>query len=355
MDRYEKSAAFIMKRGDAAIAERKRRKAVILRSTAALTFGTAAALGICISLNVMKTPRKPAPASSGIITETGTSAAAPSTAAVTTSVRTSTASTASTVTTQTTAATSSATATSASTAAVQTSETATSAVTTSERVTDIPSRTPVTSSPLSLQTPPDSRSFSFSSYSELYKALNNGESLIGDESDYGEIFNNTASAFENNDIDLLVPAVNEHECDLRNREGFSNISLMSAELYNLPWIWYHCKVNESNIDIKLAYLSIIEAGELSSAKTYCDILKQIAPDAPNPNNYQKYESYQRIYESEIRLADDKYVTAMVSEIKNNSNIYVMFDYDGILVSVYADESTLSEPFWSSFSLKKYLY
>ena len=42
---------------------------------------------------------------------------------------------------------------------------------------------------------------------------------------------------------------------------------MTAELYNLPWIWYHCKVNNIDVDVKLAYHSVIESSELNEAVT----------------------------------------------------------------------------------------
>ena len=72
MDRYEKSAEFIMKRGDKIIAEKKHRRAVIMRS-AALTLGAAAIVGIGICANALKPPKKPTPSQSGIIIETETS------------------------------------------------------------------------------------------------------------------------------------------------------------------------------------------------------------------------------------------------------------------------------------------
>lgn len=71
MDRYEKSAEFIMKRGDKIIAEKKHRKAIIMRSTA-LSLGAAGIIGLGICANALKPPKKPTAESSGIITETTT-------------------------------------------------------------------------------------------------------------------------------------------------------------------------------------------------------------------------------------------------------------------------------------------
>ena len=69
MDSIRRKAEEIMKRGDAVIEQHKHRNAII-RRTAALSLGTAAVLMIGISAQLLKAPKKPTPASSGIITET---------------------------------------------------------------------------------------------------------------------------------------------------------------------------------------------------------------------------------------------------------------------------------------------
>lgn len=207
---------------------------------------------------------------------------------------------------------------------------------------------------INIEVPPNSNSYLFDSYSELSEALNKQDSVFSEDSgSYGRLFSKMLSLFENNELDLFVPAINGAECTLRNKEGFSNISLMTSELYYLPWIGYHCNVDGSNIDIKLSYLCTVESIELNSAKTYYEVLKMIAPNAPNPDNYTEFESYQNIYEAGIKLANDKNVVAMISEIKDSSKVYVMFNYDGVLVYIYTDNNNMSEEFWNSFSLTEY--
>ena len=44
---------------------------------------------------------------------------------------------------------------------------------------------------------------------------------------------------------------------------------------------------------------------------------------------------------------------MVSELKDNDKIYVMFVYNDMLVSVYAEAQTLTDTFWSGFDFIKY--
>lgn len=228
----------------------------------------------------------------------------------------------------------------------------TAPVTYTQPITDPPV---VTTNEVELpQTPLDSYSYFFSSYYELSEALLKRDSYIKeDPNDYGELYKKTISAFENHAIELFVPAIDGNVFALRDREGFSNISFLTSELYNLPWIWYHCKVDENDIDIKISYYGVIGNNELATTNNYYEILKQIAPDAPNPDNYTKFNSYQNIYESEMSLANGRTVVAMISEIKNTSKIYVMFNYDNILVSVYANKNMLSESFWSRFTLEEY--
>ena len=233
-------------------------------------------------------------------------------------------------------------------------ETDTSTITQTVTSTQTTVTTEEIQTPITIQTPPDFYSYTFDSYKTLYKALIKQEHFFtADSNNYGELFNRTVSQFTNNNVDLYVPAVNGNMCTLREKEGFSNITFMTAELYDLPWILYHCKVDDEDVDIKLAYYSVIGMDELDSAKTYCEALALIAPNAPNPDNYTQFSSYQNIYESEITLAKDKTVTAMISELKNSSKAYIMFNYDDILVSVYADQNMLPEWFWSSFSLERY--
>lgn len=200
---------------------------------------------------------------------------------------------------------------------------------------------------LSLDEPPASNTFLFDSYDDLYEALTEQDSskVFGTDNN-GELFDKTIAAFKNNTVDLYVPAIDE-DVDV------SNIALMTTDLYKLPWIWYHCKASDNDVSVRIAYPGVIENPDLSSAKTYYEVLKIIAPDAPNPDNYAKYESYQKIYESEICLANGKKVDAMVSELKSKSKVYIMFKYEDVLVCVYADKSVLNETFWSRFTLANY--
>ena len=79
MNDLRRKAEEIMMRGDAVIAERKRRKAIIMRS-AALGLGAAAIVGVGICANALKPPKKPTAESSAIIAETTAATSAETTA-----------------------------------------------------------------------------------------------------------------------------------------------------------------------------------------------------------------------------------------------------------------------------------
>ena len=206
-----------------------------------------------------------------------------------------------------------------------------------------------------IETPPDSRSYSFASYQDVINALTKKDSdtfseLRKEQANYGTIYQKTLSEFESGEIKIAVPQFNGMPIPLRDKDGYDNISLLTCELYHLPWLWYHCVVENRNLDVKISYLNVIENNEIQSAESYYEVLHLIAPNAPSPDNYNQYESYKSIYEKKVILKNGVVVTAMLSELKNDSKMYVMFYDDNMLISLYADSGLFTEPFFKSFSI-----
>ena len=206
-----------------------------------------------------------------------------------------------------------------------------------------------------IEEPQDSCSYAFNSYQEVAKALMQKQSkeyskLREEQNAYGTVYKTTLSKFASADIKVAVPQINENPITLRNKDGYANISLLTSELYNLPWLWYHCVIDDQNLDVKMSYLDAGGALENKSAVTYTDVLRLIAPEAPSPKNYEKFESYKTIYEKKITLQDGVTVTAMISELKDSSKMYVMFYHDGLLVSLYGEKTMFADGFWSSFGI-----
>lgn len=216
----------------------------------------------------------------------------------------------------------------------------------------------VTTSKINIETPPDNYVYKYDSYTEIGRALSLSSSdeyrlLHSKNEQYGLLYTNTLKRFSEGNEIFYIPVMDGKPIALRNIEGYSGVSLMTCELYNLPWIWYHCTLGNANLDIKISYPGALERTEIEAAETYLDILKLIAPDAPSPSNYQQYESYKTIYEKEVTLANGRVVTAMISEMNNTSKVYVMLLLNDILISMYGDVQVFSDGFWESFGLAEY--
>ena len=207
-----------------------------------------------------------------------------------------------------------------------------------------------------LPSPPEYSSYDYESYNDIHAALTNPlapqfEQLRTEQKNCGELYQQTLSDFASGEIKVVVPQINGKKIPLRNQEGFSNITWFTSELYNLPWLWYHCMVNEENLTVSIAYPCVLDRAELDSATSYYEVLKMIAPNAPSPDNYKESASYKNIYEKEITLGDDKTVTAMISELKNDSRIYVCLYLDGMLVKLQGDKTLLTDDFLRTFSIE----
>ncbi len=213
-------------------------------------------------------------------------------------------------------------------------------------------------SKINIETPLDDYVYSYDSYTDIKRALSLSSSdeyrlLHSENEQYGLLYTNTLGRFSNGDEIFYIPVMDGEPIALRNIEGYSGVSLMTCELYNLPWIWYHCTLGNANLDIKISYPGALERTEIEAAETYLDVLKLIAPDAPSPSNYQWYESYKSIYEKAVILSNGQVVTVMISELHNTSKIYVMLLLNDTLISMYGDVQVFSDGFWGSFGLAEY--
>ena len=206
-----------------------------------------------------------------------------------------------------------------------------------------------------LPSPPAYYSYVYESYDVIYDALTNPLSpkfiqLRLEQGNCGEVYQQTLSDFAFGEIKVAIPQINGENISLRNREGFSNVTWFTSELYKLPWIWYHCLINEQDLTVSIAYLSVLDRTELNSATSYYQVLKMISPNSPSPDNYKKSASYKNIYEKEITLGNGETVTAMISELKNDSRIYVCLYLDGMLVILRGDEALLTEELFQTFNI-----
>ncbi len=199
--------------------------------------------------------------------------------------------------------------------------------------------------------------YSFDDYNMINDALTNSKSDIGRQMKrekiyYGEYYAEMLSKFESGKIKLLVPEYNGKLSELRKKEGLSSISLLTKELFGLPWIWYHCVINDKNYQVKVTYPEIVDI-DLKNAKSYLEVVSIIYPDSPKPDNYTKYPSYKSVYEKEYTFCDGTTVLALVGELNDDTTVYVRFYLYGAMIVVQCDSSLVAEDFFKSFKISEY--
>lgn len=189
--------------------------------------------------------------------------------------------------------------------------------------------------------------YSFNSISDLKQSLASKEILKQQaklpSKQQSKVFDSFLKKQANSGT-LYVPIEKDNELTLRKKEGFAPITLMSNELFGLPWIWYHFEYQQSDIIIKTTSLSELNI-EYSDKVSCSEILSLISSTAPNINNYQNYKNYENVYESKISL-EDRSVSCVVFVIKDG-NDYIAFVYEDIYVIVSAELEILTKDFWKS--------
>lgn len=200
--------------------------------------------------------------------------------------------------------------------------------------------------------------FTFGSYEELWQALTDAandryKELRENAQAYGTLYQNTLSAFAAGEYDLIVPRLNGSPIPIREEMYYAQVSLITAELYHLPWLWYHCTVEDRDLTVKISYTEAIGSTAVNAATPYAEMVSLICPDAPSPSNYTQYPNYKIIYEQELTLADGSRVSAWISEEKDRDRVYVSFLKDNVLVQMFGEKALFTEDFWSRFDLAAY--
>lgn len=147
---------------------------------------------------------------------------------------------------------------------------------------------------------------------------------------------------------MRVPYIGGEVAELRNEEGFSNISFFISELYDLPWIFYHPYVSTGeNFYIKMTYVPDYVLKQMENP-TASEVIRALSPNSPNVGNLGK--NYKNIYNQTIRLADRE-VIAMVYELKNDPRKSTIFVYGDLLVEVKGKPEVWTEQWFSTLSFE----
>ena len=197
--------------------------------------------------------------------------------------------------------------------------------------------------------PTNSTIYHFDSYEELKNILlsKNSDQIQEEKALYGakyEIFLDHISNADN----VKIPNLNGEELPLREKEGFSHISLMTYDFLALPWIWYHCVYGDNSVTVKITYPELFLNQDLTGKSAH-EILKLINEKAVSVDNYTEFENYEKAYLKDIELKNAT-VSAVVYEIKNSDKIFIKFYYNDVFVSIDDRNGALTEEFWKNFDL-----
>ena len=201
--------------------------------------------------------------------------------------------------------------------------------------------------------PPQHSSFDFDSYRKMIHGfkmsglLAGSDSIQGIKGSMGETYTAFVDKVEK-DGEFPQPMLNSQPIPYQNMEGFSNITFFPSELYGLPWVWYHCLVEGERVNIQITYPAC-KGVAVDPAKDVSEMLKAVAPNAVNPDNYKDRPSYKAVYLQSIPMEAGE-VGVLVYEIKNsNKKIYTFFAGEA-LVMVTDYEGVMTHPLWRRFSV-----
>ena len=210
--------------------------------------------------------------------------------------------------------------------------------------------------------PTDRTIYDFDSYEELLASFSadDPDSIIQlEKGKWGVYYLAFVYEMSSRNIDVLKPYFDGEPMRLREREGFSNISLLTKEFVGLPWIWYHGIYNGRDITVKITY-PLTDIPQTYSAS---QALYAIYPDAVNTHNFNslcKSQSlqwfleirshYKNVYETKISLKDVD-TTALVYEYNDSTEKTVSIYYEGFYIMINAEAEMLNDTFWSSLSFQ----
>lgn len=199
--------------------------------------------------------------------------------------------------------------------------------------------------------PPQHSSFDFDSYEGMIRGFKKSGLLAGSDSIQGikDSMGETYTAFVDKvaqDGAFPRPMLNSQPIPYQNMEGFSNITFFPSELYGLPWVWYHCLVEGERVNIQITYPAC-KGVAVDPAKDVSEMLKAVAPNAVNPDNYKDRPNYETVYLQSIPMATGE-VGVLVYELKDRT-MYTFFMGDAMVI-VTDYEGVMTHPLWRRFSV-----
>ena len=205
----------------------------------------------------------------------------------------------------------------------------------------------------SIETPPEKQTYFFDDYSDLINWLRDESFSLRNE--FSQNQNYIDYLKEINDATakqtpLYIPYFEESPAELRVQEGYSGITFMISELYNIPWIWYYVKIGNEIIIIKCACLSQKDFSRVDTERASIAV-KNFSHSAPNIDNYESKSGYKSIVEKTISFSQ-KSISALYLELTNDSRISLQFVYDKTMVIITGSPAIINSEYMNSISLQK---
>ena len=144
----------------------------------------------------------------------------------------------------------------------------------------------------------------------------------------------------------VVPYLDGEKVELRNEEGFSNVTFFAYEKYELPCVFCHPKVeNGENLYVTVTCIPehFLKDPDWSTAS---DLVKKMSPGYPNLDDFGT--RCKAVYNKNVKLRD-RDVTAMVYEYDTDKRNSTIFVYDNLLVEVRNDPEVWGEDWFSKLS------
>ena len=183
--------------------------------------------------------------------------------------------------------------------------------------------------------PPRYRTFYFESYDDLKtngRECGESERLLQDTN----IFSNG----------FPIPCLNGEPVMLYHTPN-SPITVFESELYYKPWIWYDTKIGDSWVVIRIM-LNQELVSNFDATSFASDIVRFIAPEAPNVDNYDP-ESYASIADKEIVTSDGAKIALWKISARSNKE-YISLMQNNYFVVIDAPQGAVTDEWLASFSI-----
>ena len=179
-------------------------------------------------------------------------------------------------------------------------------------------------------------------------------SIMEAKEEYGSICADTVEALRNRELKMAVPFIDGRRMET---EGQDPIIFMTKELFNLPWMWYMCTVDGISLTVKICFVSVLKNAKIDAAKSFLEVQKLVAPNAPTPDNYKEYDysNYSLVYEKDLTTADGAAVKVLIMQ-NADGRVYLHMLQNGMLITLYGDDKTVvNEDLIKRFEVKTYYY